>query len=81
MNVKFDCVVGELIELGKMLGKVLIWEKVPPLATLKHNVNISVAILVALPMPTLLAVVFISVLAGKAWQVPEATGRRNRADV
>ena len=75
MNVKFDCMVGELIELGKVLRKVLIREKVPPLAALKHNVNVPVAILVAFPMPALPAVVFISIIVGgKAWQVPEATG-------
>ena len=81
MNVKFNCVVGELIELGKVLRKVLIWEEVPPLATLKYNVNVPVAILVALPVPALPAVVFISILAGKARQVPKAAGLRNRADV
>ena len=81
MNVKFDCVVGELMELCKVLRKVLIWEEVPPLATLKHNVNVAVAILVALPMPALITVVFISIVAGKAWQVPEATCWRNSADV
>ena len=74
MDVKFDCVVGELIELGEVVRKVLVWEKVPPLAALEHNVNISVAVLVTLPVPALLAVVFVPKMSGKARQVPEAAG-------
>ena len=81
MDVKFDCVVCELVELVKVFGKVLVREKVPPLASLEHNVNIPVAVFVTLPMPTLLAVVFDRKMSGKAWQVPKAAGLRNRADV
>ena len=72
VDVKFNCVVCELIELGEVVGKVLVWEKVPPLATLEHNVNIPVAVLVTLPVPALLAVVFDRKMFGKARQVPEA---------
>ena len=69
MDVKFNCVVCELVELVKVFGKVLIREKVPPLASLKHNVDVAVAVLEAFPVPTLLAVVFIPVLAGETWQI------------
>ena len=46
LNVKVDGVVCELVELGKMLGKVLVREEVPPLATLEDNMDVSVAVLV-----------------------------------
>ena len=69
MDVKFDCVVCELVELVKVFGKVLVREKVPPLASLKHDVDVAVAVLEAFPMPALLAVVFIPVLAGETWQI------------
>ena len=67
MDVKFDCVVCELVELVKVFGKVLVREKVPPLASLKHDVDVAVAVLEAFPVPALLAVVFI--LAGETWQI------------
>ena len=74
VDVKLDCVVGELIELGEVIRKFLVWEKVPPLTALEHNVNIPVAVLVTLPVPALLAVVFVPKMSGKAGQVPEAAG-------
>ena len=81
LNVKFDGVIGELVELGEVFGKLLVREEMPPLAALEHNVNIPVAVLVTFPMPALLAVVFVSVLAGESRQVPEAAGLGNGADV
>ena len=65
MDVKFDCVVCKLVELVKVFGKVLVREKVPPLASLKHDVDVAVAVLEAFPVPALLPVVFIPVLAGE----------------
>ena len=69
VDVKFDCVVCELVELVKVFGKVLVREKVPPLASLKHDVDVAVAVLEAFPMPALIAVVFIPILAGETWQI------------
>ena len=74
LNVKVDGVVCELVELGKMLGKVLIWKEVPPLATLEDNMDVSVAVLVAPPVPAPSAVVKVSKMVVKARKVPQTTG-------
>ena len=79
MNVKVDCVVCELVELGKVFGKVLVREEVPPLATLEDNVDVSVAVLVAPPVPAPSAVVKVSKMVVKARKVPQTTGRGDSA--
>ena len=79
MDVKVDGVVCELVELGKVLGKVLVREEVPPLATLEDNVDVSVAVLVAPPVPAASAVVKVSKMVVKARKVPETTGRGDTA--
>ena len=79
MDVKLDGVVCELVELGKVFGKVLVREEVPPLATLEDNVDVSVAVLVAPPVPAASAVVKVSKMVVKARKVPETTGRRDTA--
>ena len=70
MNVKVDGVVCELVELGKMFGKVLVREEVPPLATLEDNMDVSVAVLVPLPVPAASAVVKVSKMVVNARKVP-----------
>ena len=79
LNVKVDGVVCELVELGKMLGKVLVWKEVPPLATLEDNMDVSVAVLVPLPVPAASAVVKVSKMVVKVRKVPQATGRGDSA--
>ena len=79
MDVKLDGVVCELVELGKVFGKVLIREEVPPLATLEDNMDVSVAVLVAPPVPAASAVVKVSKMVVKARKVPQTTGRRDTA--
>ena len=79
MDVKVDGVVCELVELGKVFGKVLVREEVPPLATLEYNVDVSVAVLVAPPVPAASAVVKVSRMVVKARKVPETTGRGDTA--
>ena len=74
LNVKLDCVVCELVKLGKVFGKVLVREEVPPLATLEDNVDVSVAVLVAPPVPAASAVVKVSKMVVKARKVPQTTG-------
>ena len=79
MDVKVDGVVCELVELGKVLGKVLVREEVPPLATLEDNVDVSVAVLVAPPVPAASAVVKVSKMVVKARKIPQTTGRGDSA--
>ena len=79
MDVKVDVVVCELVELGKVFGKVLVREEVPPLATLEDNVDVSVAVLVAPPVPAASTVVKVSKMVVKARKVPETTGRGDTA--
>ena len=74
LNVKVDGVVCELVELGKMLGKVLVREEVPPLATLEDNMDVSVAVLVPPPVPAASAVVKVLRMVVKARKVPQTTG-------
>ena len=74
LDVKVDGVVCELVELGKVFGKVLVREEVPPLATLEDNVDVSVAVLVPPPVPAPSAVVKVSRMAVKARKVPQTTG-------
>ena len=78
-DVKLDSVVGELVELGKVFGKVLVREEVPPLATLEDNMDVSVAVLVAPPVPAASAVVKVSKMVVKARKVPQTTGRGDSA--
>ena len=78
-DVKVDGVVCELVELGKVFGKVLVREEVPPLATLEDNMDVSVAVLVAPPVPAPSAVVTVSKMVVKARKVPETTGRGDSA--
>ena len=73
-DVKVDGVVCELVELGKVFGKVLVREEVPPLATLEDNMDVSVAVLVAPPVPAASAVVKVSKMVVKARKVPQTTG-------
>ena len=73
-DVKVYGVVCELVELGKVFGKVLVREEVPPLATLEDNMDVSVAVLVAPPVPAASAVVKVSKMVVKARKVPETTG-------
>ena len=79
MDVKVYGVVCELVELGKVFGKVLVREEVPPLATLEDNMDVSVAVLVPLPMPAASAVVKVSKMVVKARKVPQTTGRGDSA--
>ena len=79
LNVKVDGVVCELVELGKMFGKVLVREEVPPLATLEDNMDVSVAVLVPPPVPAASAVVKNSQIFMKARKVPQTTGRGDSA--
>ena len=79
LDVKVYGVVCELVELGKVFGKVLVREEVPPLATLEDNVDVSVAVLVAPPVPAPSAVVKVSQMVVKARKVPETTGRGDSA--
>ena len=79
MDVKVDCVVCKHVELGKVFGKVLVREEVPPLATLEDNVDVSVAVLVAPPVPAASAVVKVSKMVVKARKVPQTTGRGDSA--
>ena len=79
LNVKVDGVVCELVELGKVFGKVLVREEVPPLATLEDNMDVSVAVLVAPPVPAASAVVKVSKMVVKARKVPQTTGRGDSA--
>ena len=78
-DVKVYGVVCELVELGKVFGKVLVREEVPPLATLEDNMDVSVAVLVAPPVPAASAVVKVSKMVVKARKVPETTGRGDSA--
>ena len=64
-----------------MFGKVLVREEVPPLATLEDNMDVSVAVLVAPPVPAASAVVKVSKMVVKARKVPETTGRRDSASL
>ena len=78
-DVKVYGVVCELVELGKVFGKVLVREEVPPLATLEDNMDVSVAVLVAPPVPAASAVVKVSKMVVKARKVPQTTGRGDSA--
>ena len=51
----------------------------PPLATLEDNMDVSVAVLVAPPVPAASAVVKVSKMVVKARKVPETTGRGDSA--